>query len=439
MNKVFKYFLILLSLVLVIIPIVFAVILLRTSQHAIDTSFSGENTDRTSNLRNGKVNPAKDPVSILFLGIDDNKGRRENGQSTEHSRTDAMILSTLNPDKKQVRMLSIPRDTISYIPKVGYYDKITHAHAYGGPVAAMDAVEGTLNVPVDYYVRVDMDAFVQAVDELGGIYYDVPYNLNEPNTNDDGRTKVKKGYHKLNGDQALAVARTRYHDSDLKRGQRQMELIKILFKKAQKLDSVNKLNNLVEIVGKNSKHDLSNKDIQSLLSTYLPADLKIKTEQLEGNNDMLNGIYYYNPDIKSIKKFSNLLRGDLGLPKIKDNDDFLNQRFIDQYGELVPLTEIDESLLRKNQHDTSKGKNDNDVDQGENQDQNDDQQNQGDPNQQQDPNAQQDPNSQQAPNVQQDPNGYNQDQQQVPDQTQQGNPQTDVNNAQQAPSNQGYY
>ena len=56
----------------------------------------------------------------------------------------------------------------------------------------MDAVEGTLNVPIDYYVRVDMDAFVQAVDELGGIYYDVPYNLNEPNTNDDGRTKVKK-------------------------------------------------------------------------------------------------------------------------------------------------------------------------------------------------------------------------------------------------------
>lgn len=51
-----------------------------------------------------------------------------------------MILSTFSPEKRQIRLLSIPRDTISYIPKVGYYDKITHAHAYGGPVATMDSV-----------------------------------------------------------------------------------------------------------------------------------------------------------------------------------------------------------------------------------------------------------------------------------------------------------
>ncbi len=59
-----------------------------------------------------------------------------------------MILTTFNQSKHQIRMLSIPRDTISYIPKVGYYDKITHAHAYGGPIAAMDSVEATMNVPV---------------------------------------------------------------------------------------------------------------------------------------------------------------------------------------------------------------------------------------------------------------------------------------------------
>lgn len=401
MNKFFKVFLILLSLALVIIPIVFAVMLFKTSKHAIDTSFS-DNTNRISNLRDGKVDPAKKPISILFLGIDDNKGRREGGQSTEHSRTDAMILSTFNPDKKQVRMLSIPRDTISYIPKVGYYDKITHAHAFGGPTAAMDTVEATMNVPVDYYVRVDMDAFVDAVNELGGIYYNVPYDLNEPNTNDDGRIKVKKGYHKLNGDQALAVARTRHHDSDLKRGQRQMELIKILFTKAQKLDAVNKLDDLIQIVGKNSKHNLSNKDIQKLLLTYLPADLEIKSAQLKGDNDMLNGIYYYNPSMKSIKKYSNLLRTDLDLPKIKDNDEFLNQRVIDQYGELVPLSTIDESLLRKNQRDTSEESNNSESTDQNNDNSGNEQDTTQDPNSgyMQDPNA----NLQQP---QQDPNMYN--------------------------------
>ncbi|MHD0398138.1 LCP family protein [Staphylococcus simulans] len=416
MNKIFKYFLILLSLVLVIIPIIFAVTLYNTSRDAIDSSFS-DNSNRVSNLRDGKVNPAKDPISVLFLGIDDNKGRRDGGQATEKSRTDAMILSTFNPDKKQVRMLSIPRDTISYIPKVGYFDKITHAHAFGGPNASMDAVEATLNVPVDYYVRIDMDAFVQAVDELGGIYYDVPYNLNEPNTADDGRIKVKKGYHKLNGDQALAVARTRYHDSDLKRGQRQMDLIKILATKAQKLDKVDKLDNLIKIVGKNSKHNLSNKDIQKLLTTYLPADLEIKTSQIEGENELLNGVYYYNPDIKSLKKYANILRSDLGLSKITDEDEFLNARVIEQYGELIPLTPIDDSLLRENQ------KNSDEDEDADDQSQNDNEQYDNSNNQQWDHSGngqwdnQQNPNNgfNQNPGVNQDPNmNNNPAQQQVP-------------------------
>ncbi len=73
-----------------------------------------------------------------------------------------------------------------------------------------------MNVPVDYYVRVNMKAFVEAVNQLGGIYYDVPYDLNEPNTDDTGKIKIKKGYQKLNGHEALAVARTKeHHDLDV--------------------------------------------------------------------------------------------------------------------------------------------------------------------------------------------------------------------------------
>ncbi|PTE69306.1 LCP family protein, partial [Staphylococcus devriesei] len=295
MNRFLKYFMMLLTLVLIVIPVIFIINLYHTSENAMQASYDKSDAKRQSNIREGKVDPSKDAVSILFLGIDDNEGRRENGQTTEHSRTDSMILSTFSPEKRQIRLLSIPRDTISYIPKVGYYDKITHAHAYGGPTAAMDSVEATLNVPVDYYVRVNMEAFVKAVDELGGIYYDVPYNLNEPNTDDSGRIKIKKGYQKLNGDEALAVARTRHHDSDLKRGERQMDLIKLLFKKAKSLDSYNKLDNLVEIVGDNAKHNLSTDEIKSLASMYLSDDIEFKTSQLKGKNDYLNEIYYYNP------------------------------------------------------------------------------------------------------------------------------------------------
>lgn len=353
MNKFFKFFLILLTFALIAIPVVFANNLFKSSEKAFESSQDKSNADRQSNLRSSKIDTEKDPISILFLGIDDNEGREKNGQSLEHSRSDAMILSTFNQEKHQIRMLSIPRDTISYIPKVGYYDKITHAHAYGGPIAAMDSVEATMNVPVDYYARVNMKAFVQAVDELGGIYYDVPYNLNEPNSDDTGRIKIKKGYQKLNGDEALAVARTRHHDSDLKRGQRQMDLIKILFQKAQTLDSFDKLDEVISIVGKNAKHNLTKSEIKSLAKMYLSDSVEMKKSQLEGKDDMLDNIYYYNPSIKSIQKYSNILRSDLGLSKITDKDDFLNQRVIDHYGSLVPLTKLDDSLLRKAQNDTT--------------------------------------------------------------------------------------
>lgn len=367
MNKFFKFFLILLTFALIAIPVVFANNLFKSSEKAFESSQDKSNADRQSNLRSSKIDPEKDPISILFLGIDDNEGREKNGQSLEHSRSDAMILSTFNQDKHQIRMLSIPRDTISYIPKVGYYDKITHAHAYGGPIAAMDSVEVTMNVPVDYYARVNMKAFVQAVDELDGIYYDVPYNLNEPNSDDTGRIKIKKGYQKLNGDEALAVARTRHHDSDLKRGQRQMDLIKILFQKAQTLDSFDKLDEVISIVGKNAKHNLTKSEIKSLAKMYLSDSVEMKKSQLEGKDDMLENIYYYNPSIKSIQKYSNILRSDLGLSKITDKDDFLNERVIDHYGSLVPLTKLDDSLLRKAQNDTTNKKHKKDNSNDENQ------------------------------------------------------------------------
>ncbi|MHB7916875.1 LCP family protein [Staphylococcus borealis] len=353
MNRFLKYFMMLLTLVLIVVPVIFIINLYKTSESAMQDSYDKTDSKRQSSIREGKVNPSKDAVSILFLGIDDNEGRRKNGQTTEHSRTDSMILSTFSPDKRQIRLLSIPRDTISYIPKVGYYDKITHAHAYGGPVAAMDSVEATLNVPVDYYVRVNMDAFVEAVDELGGIYYDVPYDLNEPNTDDSGRIKIKKGYQKLNGDEALAVARTRHHDSDLKRGERQMDLIKLLFQKAKSLDSYDKLDDLVQIVGKNAKHNLTASEFKSLASMYLSDDIEFKTSQLKGEDDYLQNIYYYNPSVSNIMKYSNILRSDLGLSKITDKDDFLDQRVIKHYGTLVPLTPLDQSLLKNNQKDTS--------------------------------------------------------------------------------------
>ncbi|WP_330994397.1 LCP family protein [Staphylococcus pseudintermedius] len=364
MNKGLKFLLYLLALMLIIVPTIFAFTLFNSSKNAFDDSFS-QSDQRQSQLRDSKVNAAKQPISILFLGIDDSSTRRQNGQSAENARTDAMILSTMNPDKHQIRLVSIPRDTLSYIPEVGYYDKITHAHAYGGPEASMRTVEANLNVPVDYYVRINMEAFAKTVDELGGIEYDVPYDLNEPNTMDKGRIKLKKGKQQLNGDEVLAVTRTRKQDSDLKRGQRQMEVLKILFKKAQDTKSLHKLDDIIEIVGKNSKHNLSYSEIKALATNYLANDVDIQSQQLKGENELLNGIYYINPDVDNLIETSNTLRKDLGLAPFKDRNQFLVERVKAYYGEIPPLTYLEESLLQNVKKLLPKDENNDQNDKGE--------------------------------------------------------------------------
>lgn len=143
---------------------------------------------------------------------------------------------------------------------------------------------------------------------------------------------------------------------------------------------------------------------------YLSDSVKMKKSQLEGDDDMLDGVYYYNPSISSIQKYSNILRTDLGLSKITDKDDFLNQRVIDHYGSLVPLTELDDSLLRKGQNDTTDDKKDKDNDDSSNDNNNDDQQNSGTNNQTQ--NNQQTDNQNNGMNTQQDNTVNNQNYQQ---------------------------
>ncbi|RIM77388.1 LytR family transcriptional regulator, partial [Staphylococcus xylosus] len=166
--------------------------------------------------------------------------------------------------------------------------------------------------------------------------------------------------------------------------------------------------------------------------SYLKDDIDIKSTQLEGKDDYLNGLYYYNPDIKNIQDTSNLLRDDLELPKIKDKLEFLNQRVIDFYGTLIPQTEIDSSLLRKSQNDsTSNDDNDENQTSDNNSTDSDNQINNNNENSQQS-------DANQYENQQDDPNQQNSNQntQQQIDPNQQQPVENQQPNAQEIPTNQ---
>ncbi|MFP3489657.1 LCP family protein, partial [Staphylococcus sp. SIMBA_130] len=90
-------------------------------------------------------------ISILLMGVDE----RENDQG----RSDTMIMITVNPNDNSMMMFNIPRDTRTEIIGRGTVEKMNHAYAYGGVEMAMDTVENFLDVPIDYYFKVNMEAF----------------------------------------------------------------------------------------------------------------------------------------------------------------------------------------------------------------------------------------------------------------------------------------
>lgn len=170
-----------------------------------------------------EFDPGKDSFSVLLLGID---AREKNGETVDQARSDANVLVTFNRKEKTAKMLSIPRDAYVNIPGHGY-DKFTHAHAYGGVDLTVKTVEEMLDIPVDYVVESNFTAFEDVVNELNGVKVTVKSDkvIQQIKKDTKGKVVLQKGTHTLDGEEALAYVRTRKADSDLLRGQRQMEVL----------------------------------------------------------------------------------------------------------------------------------------------------------------------------------------------------------------------
>ncbi len=194
--------------------------------------------------------PTKQPwegserINILLMGID-----RRPGQAFI-SRTDSMILASIDPVNNTASMLSIPRDLYVVIPGYGR-DRINTAFVYGaagdnplaGAALAMQTVEYNLGVPVDHYMMVDFGAVTQGVDALGGITVYVPYDINDPKYPDMDYgfdpLFIPAGLQQFDGQTALKYARTRHGDNDINRGQRQQQVILAVRDKALGLGFTN--------------------------------------------------------------------------------------------------------------------------------------------------------------------------------------------------------
>jgi LCP family protein required for cell wall assembly len=248
-------------------------------------------------------------TSILFIGVDDSAKRKASG----NSRSDALMLATFNKKEKSIKLLSIPRDSYVHIPEKDIYTKITHAHAYGGVKLTLETVEELLDVPVDYYVKMNFNAFIDVINALDGVKVDVPFTFSEQDSQDHAKAiTLNKGLQELNGEQALAFARTRKMDSDIQRGLRQQQIVKAIIAKGSSIKSISNYTDVMEAVGKNMSTDLTFDQMKSFIS-YVQAGSGINVESLslKGSDSYINRIYYYQLDEAALEETKSTLKSHL--------------------------------------------------------------------------------------------------------------------------------
>ncbi|KEK21774.1 LytR family transcriptional regulator [Bacillus gaemokensis] len=278
----------------------------------VNNAYSELDRGDKSNKREKAVKPMTDNISVLIMGVDESDIReKEYGKAI---RTDALLLATINKSDKSVKLVSIPRDSRVYIKSRDKQDKITHAHVFGGVDSTIDTVENLLNVPVDYYVKFNFKSFMKIVDSLGGIDVNVPVEFTEQNSKDEpDAIHLQKGLQHLNGEEALALARTRHIDSDYMRGQRQQLVLEATAQKALSINSLNKIGGLLDAVNHDLKTNLTFDDIMTITKSSMGSNLKMDKLQVKGDDKYIGGTYYYIPDEKSVHDISTTLKQHLGV------------------------------------------------------------------------------------------------------------------------------
>ncbi|KAA0548636.1 LytR family transcriptional regulator [Bacillus sp. BGMRC 2118] len=259
-------------------------------------------TREVSEKREKKVEfVKKDPISFLILGVDE--------RINDVGRSDTMIVMTVNPEQKSMKMVSIPRDTRTEIVGKGKQDKINHAYAFGGTDMAIASVENFLDIPIDYYVKVNMESFKEIVDAVGGVKVNNPFEFS------DGGFTFKQGEIALNGTQALTYARMRKQDprGDFGRQDRQKQIIMGVIQKGASFSSLGKHDDIFKVLGNNVKTNLTFDQMVDIQANYKEARHNLEQLQIPGKGTTIDKIYYYSVADSDRLALSETLRTHLNI------------------------------------------------------------------------------------------------------------------------------
>lgn len=275
-------------------------------------------------IKNNEFN-GKKPFAVLLMGTDtDALDRHE-----KLGNTDTMILAVVNPAEKKYTLMSIPRDTLAQMigAKSFTADKINAAYPIGGARMAMDTVSNLLNVPIKYYVVINMGGLTRMVNGVGGV------TVKPPLTFSFGGYKFKKGKKlHLNGDEALAYSRMRYQDplGDYGRQQRQRQVIVSLIEHAASVKTLANLDSILNSLAHNVRTNLPFNSLANIARNYRSSAENSTSDYLHGKSVNIDGASYQVMPTKELQRVSDIVRTQLGLdPEIIDNNEtYQNDRNI---------------------------------------------------------------------------------------------------------------
>ena len=228
------------------------------------------------------------------------------GESTGMS--DTIIACSYNPRTQNVSMLSIPRDT--YVANGNYkysaYNKINSLYSGGKtPEKTVQAVNEITGLDINYYILVDTEALVKLVNLIGGVYFDVPTDMNYDDDGQDLHIHLTKGYQKLTGEQVEQVVRFRhnndgtsyppeYGDEDYGRMKTQRNIIIEIAKQTIKLKNITEIKNILNIMKEDVKTNVNFNSIIDYVPYAVKVDMStIKTLQLPGVSENRGGYGWF--------------------------------------------------------------------------------------------------------------------------------------------------
>lgn len=263
----------------------------------------------TVNLREKEITD-NDSFSVLLLGIDNGAY----GRGTEVGRSDTMLVVTVNEKLGKTTIVSIPRDSYTEIIGYGTNDKINHAYAFGQEKMSINSVQNMLNIPIDYYVTVDMGGLMGLVDAVGGLEITPILTFTY-----EGESFTEGVDRHVDGEAALRYARMRYDDpeGDMGRQKRQQYVIQKLVEKLLNITSVTRYEEILKTLENSVRTNFTLDKLLSVKNNYPKALKNFESDKISGAGTMIGGIYYFVVPEDERLRISNVLRENLELQKVE--------------------------------------------------------------------------------------------------------------------------